>query len=92
MRSIARNTSIYALTDKHFIIINVHRDGSITERDYRGDELIPSPAKNTRAAAPITFESARGGAPSDRQPPPVPGHRTRRSKFERMLRDQFGNC
>ena len=93
VRSTARNT-IYALTDKRAIIITVHRDGSITERDYRGDELIHLARKEYKdGSGTLTFESARGA-----------GHTSQtasRHKFqaiervievERMLRDQFGGC
>lgn len=92
-RSTARNT-IYALTDKLAIIITAHRDGSITERDYRGDELIHLARKEYKdGSGALTFESARGA-----------GHTAQtasRHKFaaiervievERMLRDQFGDC
>jgi hypothetical protein len=93
VRSIAKNT-IYAITDKRAVIIRVHRDGSITERDYRGDELIHLARKEFKdGSGTLTFESARGA-----------GHTSQtasRHKFqaienviqvERMLRDQFGSC
>ncbi len=92
VRTTARNT-IYALTNKRAIIITVHRDGSITERDYRGDELIHLARKEYKdGSGTLTFESARGAGHSNQT--------ASRHKFqaiedvigvERMLRDQFGD-
>ena len=89
----ARNT-IYALTDKRAIIIIVHRDGSITERDYRGDELIHLARKEYKdGSGTLTFESARGAGHTSQT---ASRHRfqaiERVIEVERMLRDQFGGC
>ena len=93
VRSIAKRT-IYAITNQRAIILSLHRDGSITERDYRGDELIHLARREyPDGYGNLTFESARGA-----------GHTSQtasRHKFqaianvldvERMLRDQFGDC
>ncbi len=90
---IARNT-IYALTNKRAIIITVHRDGSITERDYRGDELIHLARKEFKdGSGTLTFESARGAGHTSQT---ASRHRfqaiERVIEVERMLRDQFGAC
>ena len=92
-KRIAKNT-IYALTDKRAIIIVVHRDGSITERDYGGDELVHLARREyPDGYGTLTFESARGAGHTSQT--------TSRHKFqgienvievERMLRDQFGAC
>ena len=92
VRSIARNT-IYAITDKRAIIITVHRDGSITERDYRGDELIHLARKEYKdGSGTLTFESARGAGHSNQT---ASRHKLQAIDdvlgVERMLRDQFGN-
>lgn len=92
-RLAARNT-IYAITDRRAIVLRIHRNGSTTERDYRGDELIHlARQENPDGTGTLTFESARGA-----------GHTSQtasRHKFqaiervievERMLRDQFGVC
>jgi len=91
-RLAAQNT-IYAITDRRAIILCVHRDGSITERDYRGDELVHLARKEYKdGSGTLTFESARGAGHSNQT--------ATRHKFqaiedvigvERMLRDQFGN-
>jgi len=93
VRSMARNT-IYALTNKRAIIIRVHRDGSITERDYRGDELIHLARKEYKdGSGTLTFESARGAGHSSQT---ASRHKfaaiERVIEVERMLRDQFGDC
>lgn len=92
-KSLANNT-IYAITDTRAIIIVVHRDKSITERDYRGDELIHLARKEfPDGSGALTFESARGAGASSQS--------ATRHKFqaienvievERMLRKQFGDC
>jgi hypothetical protein len=86
--------TIYALTDKRAIIITVHRDGSITERDYRGDELIHLARKEYKdGSGTLTFESARGAGHTSQT---ASRHRfqaiERVIEVERMLRDQFGAC
>jgi hypothetical protein len=92
-KTVARET-IYAITDKRAIILVAKKNGSITERDYRGDELIHL-ARNEEpdGTGTLTFESARGAGASSGT--------TSRHKFqaienvievERMLRDQFGAC
>lgn len=91
VRSIAKNT-IYAITNKRAIIIRVHRDGSITERDYRGDELIHLARKEYKdGSGTLTFESARGAGHSSQT---ASRHKfqaiERVIEVERMLREQFG--
>jgi len=90
-KSLANNT-IYAVTEKRAIIMVVHKDKSITERDYRGDELIHLARKESfNGSGTLTFESARGAGAS--------AQTTSRHRFqaiedvigvERMLREQFG--
>ena len=90
-KRIARNT-IYAVTQKRAIILVVHGNQSISERDYRGDELIHLARREyPDGTGSITFESARGAGTSIQT--------TSRHRFlgiekvievERMLRDQFG--
>lgn len=91
-RRTARNT-IYAITNKRAIALTVNKDGSITERDYRGDELIHLVRhKKPDGTGTLTFESARGAGTSSST--------ASRHKFqaiedvievERMLRTQFGD-
>ena len=86
------NNTIYAITDKRAIIIVIHKNKSITERDYRGDELIHLARKESPdGSGTLTFESARGAGAS--------AQTTGRHRFqaiedvigvERMLRTQFG--
>lgn len=88
----AAENTIYAITDTRALIIVVHRDKSITERDYRGDELIHLARKEyPDGSGTLTFESARGAGASSQT--------ATRHKFhgiqdviqvERMLRKQFG--
>ncbi len=91
-RSVSKST-IYALTNKRaIIIITVHRDGSITERDYRGDELIHLARKEYKdGSGTLTFESARGAGHTSQT---ASRHRFQAIKcvieVERMLREQFG--
>lgn len=90
-KSVANNT-IYAITDKRAIIIVLHRDKSITERDYRGDELIHLARKESPdGSGTLTFESARGAGASSSV---NTRHRLHAIEdvigVERMLREQFG--
>lgn len=59
------NNTIYAITEKRAIIIVVHRNKSITERDYRGDELIHL----ARKEAPTAPEPSPSNPPAARGPP-----------------------
>lgn len=91
-RLAARNT-IYAITDRRAIVLRVHRDGSITERDYRGDELIHLARKEYKdGSGTLTFESARGAGHSNQT---ASRHKLQAIDdvlgVERMLRDQFGH-
>ena len=86
------NNTIYAITDKRAIIIAVARDKSITERDYRGDELIHLARKESPdGSGTLTFESARGAGTSTQT---SSRHRFQAIEdvigVERMLRKQFG--
>ena len=92
-KSTAHNT-IYAITDIRVIILVLSKDGSTTERDYRGDELIHLARKeNPDGTGTLAFESARGAG--------VSSGTTSRHRFqaiedvievERLLRAQFGDA
>jgi len=89
---IAKNT-IYAITNKRAITIRVRRDGSITERDYRGDELIHLARKEYKdGSGTLTFENARGAGHSSQT---ASRHKLQAIEnvieIERMLREQFGD-
>jgi len=91
-RRTAHNT-IYAITNKRAIALTINKDNTITERDYRGDELIHLVRhEHPDGTGTLTFESARGAGTSSST--------ASRHKFqaienvievERMLRTQFGD-
>ena len=87
-RGTARRT-VYAVTRARVIILRVHRDGGLTEHDYRADELVHlGRREHADGSGTLTFESAR----------PKPGSAQRPSfvgipeviEVERMLRHLFG--
>lgn len=88
------DNTIYALTNKRAIIIFIDIDGSITERDYRGDELVHLARKEYKdGSGTLTFESARGAGHSPQTASRHKFHAIERViDVERMLRDQFGQC
>ena len=88
------NNTIYAITDRRVIILVVHGDKTVTERDYRGDELVHLARKeNPDGTGTLTFESARGAGASSGT---ASRHRFQAIEdvieVERMLRKQFGDA
>lgn len=88
------NNTIYAITDKRAIFIKLNKDKSITERDYRADELIHlARTEFPDGSGSITLESARGAAVSSQ----VAVRQQFRAienviEVERLLRKQFGDA
>lgn len=90
-RSTARST-VYAITDRRAIILVVRRGRTVSERDYRGDELIHlARTENADGSGTLTFESARGSG----------ARNASRHRFlaipdaigvERILRTRFGHA
>ena len=88
------NNTIYAITDKRAIIITINRDKSITERDYRADELIHlARTEFPDGSGTLTLESARGAGTSNQV---AVRHQLRALEnvleVERLLRTQFGDA
>ena len=88
------NNTIYAITDKRAIIITINKDKSITERDYRADELIHlARTEFPDGSGTLTLESARGAGTSNQV---AVRHQLRALEnvleVERLLRTQFGNA
>ncbi len=88
------NNTIYAITDKRAIIITLNRDKSITERDYRADELIHlARTEFPDGSGTLTLESARGAGTSNQV---AVRHQLRALEniieVERLLRTQFGDA
>jgi hypothetical protein len=91
-RSTARST-VYAITDRRAIILVVRRGRTVSERDYRGDELIHlARTENPDGSGTLTFESARGSGAA---------RNASRHRFlaipdaigvERILRTRFGDA
>jgi F0F1-type ATP synthase assembly protein I len=88
------NNTIYAITEKRAIIIVIHKNKSITERDYRGDELVHlARIEFPDGSGTLTFESARGAGGSAQTATRHRFHAIDQvSDIERILREQFGNC
>ncbi|MBO6513026.1 MAG: hypothetical protein JJ974_03570 [Phycisphaerales bacterium] len=88
------NSTIYAITNKRAIIITVNKDKSITERDYRADELIHlARTEFPDGSGTLTLESARGAATTNQV---AYRHQLRALdnviEIERLLRTQFGDA
>lgn len=88
------NNTIYAITSKRAIIITINRDKSITERDYRADELIHlARTEFPDGSGTLTLESARGAGTSNQV---AVRHQLRALEnvleVERLLRKQFGDA
>lgn len=91
-RSTARST-VYAITDRRAIILVVRRGRTVSERDYRGDELIHlARTENPDGSGTLTFENARGSGAA---------RNASRHRFlaipdaigvERILRTRFGDA
>jgi len=88
--SASKNT-VYAVTDKRVIILNINHDKSITERDYRGDELIHlARTEFPDGSGTLTFESARGAGHTAQTAARYRFHAIENVlDVERMLRSQF---
>jgi hypothetical protein len=92
-RSTARST-VYAITDRRAVILVVRRGRTVSECDYRGDELIHlARTENEDGSGTLVFESARGAGGTARTAtrhrfvaiPDVLG-------VERILRNRFGDA
>jgi len=88
------NKTIYAITNKRAIILIVNKDGSTSERDYRGDELIHlARTEFPDGTGTLTFESARGAGTTAQS---ASRHQFRAIdniiEVERLLRTQFGDA
>lgn len=88
------NKTVYAITNKRAIILIVNKDGSTSERDYRGDELIHlARQENPDGTGTLTFESARGAGTTAQS---ASRHQFRAIdnviEIERLLRTQFGDA
>tara|TARA_R110000737_G_scaffold251825_3_gene261398 strand:+ start:110820 stop:111389 length:570 start_codon:yes stop_codon:yes gene_type:complete len=88
------NNTIYAITDTRAIIITLNKNKSITERDYRADELIHlARTEFPDGSGTLTLESARGAGTSNQV---AVRHQLRALEnvleVERLLRTQFGNA
>jgi len=88
------NNTIYAITSKRAIIITLNRNKSITERDYRADELIHlARIEFPDGSGSLTLESARGAGSTSQV---NYRHQLRAIEnvieVERLLRKQFGDA
>lgn len=88
------NNTIYAITNKRAIIITLNKDKSITERDYRDDELIHlARTEFPDGSGTLILESARGAATTNQV---AYRHQFRAIEniieVERLLRTQFGDA
>lgn len=90
----ASNNTIYAITNKRAIIITLNKDKSITERDYRADELVHlARTEFPDGSGTLVLESARGAATTNQV---AYRHQFRAIEniieVERLLRTQFGDA
>lgn len=88
------NKTVYAITNKRAIILVVNKDGSTSERDYRGDELIHlARTESPDGTGTLAFESARGAGTTAQS---ASRHQFRAIEnvieVERLLRTQFGDA